>query len=232
MSGRHTSISEYARYEKELVDTGGNNIEPNVNSNVARKYRELFTFSYFQSSAKSLYSHLRTDGFGALVDTGDKTVNIAADDSIGDVIKIVPDARRVMAKEEFYTVAENDGSVNTIIAQQAIYQLGSGFSELNTSNLREFENLIIYLQHRGVNVELYLPSWYPSLYDHFCENPSYSGVIKLEDYLRKFALERDIVVHGSYNPYICNIHKEDYADWLHLKSEKMLYNYLYIKDES
>lgn len=230
LSGRHTSIAEYAKYEKELVDTGSSNIEPNVNSNAARKYRELFTFSYFQSSAKSLYTRVRTNGFEALVDTGDKTVTIAADDSIGDVSKIVPDARRVMAKEGFFTVTENDDSVNTMIAQQAIYQLGSGFSELNTSNIQEFENLITYLQGKGVNVEFYLPSWYPSLYDHFCENPNYSGIIKLEEYLRDFSEERGIIVHGSYNPYICDIHKEDYADWLHLKAEKMLYNYLYIKE--
>ena len=230
LSGRHTSISEYAKYEKELVDTGNSNIEPDVSANTGRKIRELFTFSYFQASIKSLYSRVRTNGLGALADTGKKNVTIALDDSIGDVSKIIPNGRRVMAKEAFFTVAENDESVNSMIAQQAIYQLGSGFSELNNSNLQEFEDLIVYLQDRGVNVEIYLPSWYPSLYDHFCENDNYSGIIKLEDYLRDFAMKRNITVHGSYNPYISDIHKDDYADWLHLKSEKMLYNYQYIKD--
>ncbi len=230
LSGRHTSIAEYAKYEKELVDNGSTNIDPDISSNDEKKFRELFTFAYFQSSVKKVYTTMRTQGLSALVAMGDKTVTIAADETIGDISKIMPNGRRIMAKEDFFSVKENDDSVDSMIQQQAIYQLGSGFSELDYPKLQEFEDLIIYLQDKGVNVEFYLPSWYPSLYDHFCENPNYGGIIKLEDYLRDFAAERSITVHGSYDPYVCDIHKEDYADWLHLKAEKMLYNYQFIKE--
>ncbi len=40
-----------------------------------------------------------------------------------------------------------------------------------------------------------------------------------------------ITVHGSFNPYVCGITEEDYADWLHLKTEKMLENYLFVMEQ-
>ena len=230
LSGRHVSVAEYARYEKEMVDVGHSDKEPNISSNNRRKIRELFSVSYFQSSIKNMYSRVRSEGLDALFPSESRIVTTASDDAVGEHAKILPNGRMVMAKEGFISVEENDASVRQMISKESVYQLGSGFSELNYDNLQEFENLINYLQKKGIQVEFYLPSWYPLLYDYFCESSNYSGIMKLEDFLRKLASEKSIIVHGSYNPYICGIEKEDYADWLHLKAEKMLENYLFVKE--
>lgn len=230
LSGRHVSINEYAKFEKELVDGGRSDREPNINANRWRKIRELFAVSYFQASVKNVYARVRSEGIRALASPERRKIATVSDDAVGEMAKILPSGRRVMAKEGFISVEENDATAKQMISEQSVYQLGSGFSELNYDYLQEFENLIDHLRKKGIGVEFYLPSWYPLIYDYFCKNPDYSGVMKLEAYIRELAIEKSITVHGSYDPYICGIVKEDYADWLHLKAEKMLENYRFVKE--
>lgn len=137
----------------------------------------------------------------------------------------MPNGRRIFAKGDIHTVQENDNDVAATLRKGSIYQLGKGFSELQMSNLQEFESLICYLQAKGVKVEFYLHPWYPDVYDYFKNNVQFSGVIKTENYLREMANQHGIIVHGSYDPELTHSNKEDFADWFHLKANKMLDSY-------
>ena len=148
-------------------------------------------------------------------------------DNVKEVTKtsIMPNGRYIMPRNEELRKKDNDTAANAAMQSNKIYQLGEGFSELQADNIKEFELLIQHLQKKGVTVEIYLHPWYPSVYAYFQSNKNYAGIVRTEIYLRNFAQKHEIIVHGSYNPQLTNSTLEDFADWFHLKPQKMLEAY-------
>jgi len=217
---RHPSISKYARYEKSIVD--GKEEEErgmSVNGTGGRKLRGLFSFSYFQSS----FAKLREKGIGYYLNQ--RHVSIVTDDSVGNIAKILPNGRWVMGSASYKSVAENNAKSQNAIEAGVVYPLPERFIDLQENNLNEFKNMVEYLQKKDVEVEVYLPTWYPPLYTFFEREEGFAGVIKVEEYIRKFGKSHNIVVHGSYNPEVSDVSEEDFADWFHLKQGCMLDNY-------
>lgn len=130
-----------------------------------------------------------------------------------------------MAKTQYYTVDVMDKDALALIASGSINRLESGYTELQDDNIEQFEDLLEYLLAQGIEVELYLPAWYPLLYDYFEKSDEFSGVLKLETAIRKIGEKYRLNVHGSYNPEKSNLEKSDFADWFHLKPEKALDNF-------
>ena len=234
LSGRHDSIVSYAQYAKDIIEAGESRIEPSMREGGRlKKAKELFSVAYFQASISKVIDTVPN----YLVKESSRGeelafVNNVNNNTIGEKMKILPNLTRIMKKGQFATVERNDAEVREMIASGSIYQMGLKYNGYNVDNLREFENLLHYLKGNNVQVDLYLPSWYPTLYDYFCENPDFIGVMELEEYLRKIGSENNIIVHGSFNPYICGLTKEDYADWLHLRAQKMMENYNTIIDST
>lgn len=219
-AGRHSSISSYSDYEHELIITGERIVIKNDNSRL-KKVKEIFNFSYFQSS----FVNLRKKGIKYYISGRSNNITVAEDEQISDVQKILPNARRIMPKAGFLSIEENNNAAESAISSKGLYQLGSELSSVNGKNFNDFKMLLIYLQDKCVDVELYLPSWYPVIYDYFSESENYAGVIELEAMIRDLGKELNITVHGSYNPHYGKVTVEDFADWLHLKPKKMLENY-------
>lgn len=225
-NGRHSSITEYSRYAKELVQGNEHTESPMANGWTVRKIQELFSFSYFQSSL----ADLRMNGIERCLHRNEtESIVICHDDEIGEVSKILPNGRRVFAKAGIGDVKTNTENAQKAIEARGIYQLGSGFREPQYENLAEFEELIQYLQKQGIEVIFYLHSWYPCVYDFFETDEDYLGIIELEQYIRNMADKNQIIVHGSYNPYEVGVTEKDFADWFHLKPESMMDCYVYIR---
>ena len=226
LSGRHTSIKEYAKYMKSYMGSieGYESEELNTISDTGvERIKGLLSVSYFQASVRTLYQKLMYGEFGK--DRLEKSVKVVFDKSVGERQKRLPNGRLVMPKTGFNSVEEIETNVAEMLASGHIYRLENGFVSASYDNIKEFYKLIDYLMENGTEVELYLPSWYPSVYTYFSNREEFVGVLELESLLRDYAKLRGIKVHGSYNPYACGIIKEDYANWLHLKADKVMTNY-------
>lgn len=219
---RYKSIQNYIDYQMRIIDSEQNvNIPlegPSVSSKLD-KLKELYSFSYFQSSAKTILKNI--------AGREESNVLIESNDDIGEREKIVPNGRRIPSISRFHKTIENIASARQAINNNSIYYL-SGFSELSSEKVEIFENTIDYLQSQNVKVEFYLPAWFPEYYDEFKINESLSGVIKAESYIRKMAERREIIVRGSYDPSVMNISSDDFMDDLHLKPEIGLDSYNYV----
>ena len=130
-----------------------------------------------------------------------------------------------MRRTVYQSVGENTLSAQSAIDEGNIYQLGSKLSTVDQDNFDDFMLLLNYLLGRGVEVEIYLPSWYPCIYDYFESSGRYSGVFEVEDKVRELGTKYGIKIHGSYDPELGNVKENDFADWLHLKPEKTIDNY-------
>lgn len=216
-SGRHKSIREYALRALDRVDGKKSDVAVS-NQSILDKYKELISFAYFQASCKKM----RSNGLKKSLLEDNREIIVAENNEIGDKTRIMPNGRYIFSKNDFNSVHDNNNSADAAVRNQQIYQLGAGFSDLQTDNLAQFEKLIIYLQKKGVKIDFYLHPWYPSVYKHFCENEKYSGVLKTEEYLRDLGKKYNIVVHGSFSSDLTGMKEEDFADWFHLKADKMM----------
>lgn len=212
MTIRQDSLSPYAKAEKARV-RGENPGEVNSSGKSFDRMKELLSFSYFQASVR------------ALVNGVDSSYTNPVDSTeSGEYMKILNNGKRIPALSAFQGADQCRWDAEWYVSNGSIYCM-SDYRELSEKKIEEFELLVDYLLEKGVNVELYLPSWFSLYYDEFESNEKFSAVIKSEEYFRNMAEERSVVVHGSYNPYACGITDEDFLDSMHLKPEAAWKNY-------
>lgn len=212
---RHTSIKKYGTFIFNKINSVNDEAEDSeIETN---KISELFSVAYFQES----FNVVKKMGLKSFGEERNKVV-ISENDNMEKFSKIMPNGRRVFSVRDLKTITENDAYVNKLIKSGSIYQLERGFREVQVNNIKDFEALIEYLSRKDVKVEFYLHPWYPMAYEHFVKNPAFAGVIKTEDYLRNYAKSKRIIVRGSFSPKLCSVNDSDFADWLHLKAEKMM----------
>lgn len=219
LEGRHKYLEPYAKKTKSEI--GGEKIRTKWNGGNLKKLMEMFSASYYQAtlsniSEKGLKYSLRKN----------KEDVVLVDDEIdaNEKTEILPNARFTMPQRK-EKLEELEESARSVINSGEIYQLGNSFESVNEKNFAEFKGLIDYLRTKNVEVEIYLPSWYPSVYDYFESSGRFEGVNDLETLIREFGEKEDIVIRGSYNPNLGGVEEEDFHDWLHLTPEKMLDNY-------
>lgn len=225
-----SSVAKYAQYEKKKIegkevslDQLGN--ESKIKGNLD-KIKELVSFPYFQSSI----TNLRMNGVGFYLHRKGQQVKFAEDGSVGDKMKLMPDCRLIMSFEHFRPIEETEAGIQSMIDSGSLGTLKDGFVDLPIDNLREFEDMVEYLQKKGVEVEIYLPAQHPLVYEFIKNDEGFQGVLKLEKYLRAFGERHEIVVHGSYNPELTEVAPEDFVDGSHLKPDRMLDSYNTIVD--
>ena len=220
-SGRHASIGMYAEYAYNCVyNQSQDKVHMTIDVKTSwDKIKEIVSFSYFQSSLKKI----NENSLQYYMNEQTNMVEVALDESVTDVVKILPNGRRIMKQSSFKTVEENNATSQRAIESKTVYQLEGGYSEVE--NIEYMEELVRYLLEKGITVELYLPSWYPKLWDCFENEEQYRGILLVEEKIRSIGVKYGVTVHGTYNPYDAGIEEDDFADWLHLKPEKMLENY-------
>ena len=212
LSIRQESLKDDLEYADKLIKGGSSKKGP-IDLSGLKKVKELFSFSYFQSSVSAMIN-----GVNATY------VNPVDDIGCGDYPKILYTGRRVPSITSQKEIQDMDSAAQWDISAGAVYCM-TDYEELSPVCIERFEILIDYILSKGTEVIIYLPAWYPDYYDEFTKNDKFSGVIKAEEYIRKMAKERGIEVRGSYNPYVCGLNKEDYLDHFHLKPEGGLKNY-------
>ena len=226
--GHHDSIAEYGRFEAAL--SSGVPYDEAVKILDEKKtddsWKEFLSFSYFQSSVDYIYKW----GWSYALSPAEEKVRSISEAESESIPCILPDGRHTCLGQD--SVAKMDGDVNWYIESGYIDSFGEEFASLSTTNTELFENLIKHLTEEGVTVELYLPAMYPVLYDYIAESDLYEGVELSENRLREMASRYGVTVHGTFDPSLSGIVREDFADWHHIKPEKGIEEYHFILEQS
>jgi len=177
-----------------------------------KKYLQIFSLTYFQSSIRYLWKQtitkeIKRDKYYP-TDLTDLDVNVALFDGshsserayretgISEVLKA---AKEYTSKEPVYSLAQ--------------------FYELDSRLKFKFEKFLVYLLGRNIKVIFFLPPYHPYSYDHLVNSPKYKIILEVERYFREKALENNISVIGSYNPGNCGFGEVDFYDGMHSKRE-------------
>ena len=208
---RYKSIETEYKAELEKITNKSNSsvgLKNNFFDFIPSKYRELFSPAYLQSSLKSL---LRHKGVGS--------ITVCDNAEAEEVNKTLPNGTRIASTTAYaHTISENTEGTLRSIASDTVYHMKKN-DALNPDRIKIFEQFIDYLLAKGIEVQFYLPSWNPVFYDEFKSNAEYRYFTQMEDYVIKFASNRGINVHGTYDPSALGITMKDYMDLLHLKPD-------------
>ncbi len=179
------------------------------------KAKELISLSYFQNSLKLMIKNsFRQENHVLSVE----------DTSIGEDLKVLPNGRYIPRLSTFCSIEENRNITRKNIDSQNIYKM-NGFSDVSDEKKELFELMTEYLLSEEIKIEIYLPAWYPDYYEEFKKNDTLFGVLKAEEYIREMAAERNIPVHGSYDPDKVGVTEKDFMDDMHLTPEAAIQEY-------
>ncbi len=207
---RHEELMPYAKYMMSVLN-GDHSDKPSLSriSHIKRYIRQLVSVTYFQSS----FEYLKKNGvsvFGnrwGLADRYDDNFSVIKYDGS---LKHGRDNR--------------NKSLNDVIENSEAYVLDAFYhNEISGESREMFEKLIVYLNDRGVAVEIYLCPFAPALWDRV--NPTlkqdYYCVSDLEEFAIYMADKYNLKITGSFNPYRLEMTNDDFYDARHPRDEIM-----------
>lgn len=176
-----------------------------------KKYLQIFSLSYFQSSVLYLQTQQ------AMADKDKKGKYYATDLTELNVTVVLSDGSysyekkyRELSVSEALIAAKDDTT------RETVYSLGQ-FYELDGRLKLKFEKFLHYLLGRDIKVIFFLPPYHPYVYDYLANSPKYNIILEAEKYFRNKALENNITIISSYNPKDCGFGEADFYDGMHLK---------------
>lgn len=89
--------------------------------------------------------------------------------------------------------------------------------KLNCPKKEVFENFISFIQSEGVQVHFVLPPFHPKLYASLIKNAKFSFLEIFQSYIFSLANEKDIIVHGNFNPNELGCIESDFHDGNHIR---------------
>ncbi len=119
-------------------------------------------------------------------------------------------------------------TTNEIIEKGVIYGLGK--IDITDEKKKDFEQMVDFLQERGVNVMLYIPPYSKPIYEYMRSEEKYNPVLATEDYILDYASKKGIQVYGSFNPDYCGLQMEDLYDAYHIRKKAIMKTY-YLREE-
>lgn len=168
------------------------------------KYKELFSFSYFQSSIKMLPRIIAKN-------SEPQPTNIKV--NITDT--------KLTDGSMVYSRSFRDGSLNEIenriksfIADGNIWSV-ENFNSISERFWNEFEKLMTDMNNNKIEIEFYLAPYAPLVYSKIVSEDRYEMVIKTEEIIKDFAKSNNISVYGSYSPFELGMDNRLFYDGLH-----------------
>ena len=166
-----------------------------------KKLKELFSFTYFQSSLKYLISSENKLELEA-TDNPDNTYPTRRNDGS---YSYEESYRNRPIKE-----VENDAYNSTISNT-----LARSFTGIDSQLVKQLEDFIVFMQNDGVEVSIQLSPVHPTYYAHMTQSPDYTEIISTEDYYYSLEEKLDINCYGSLNPNLFSMVSSDFYDAQH-----------------
>ncbi len=190
-------MNEYYSFFNEKKDTKAGLYTKN------KKYAELLSPSYFQSSLKNIPAIIHGNrNPKPTTETHNKANTKLTDGSL------------------VYSEEYRDASASDIEAKVKTYLSGSiygieKFDSLSTKAIESFNLLIKDIQVNNIEIIFFLAPYHPIVYDAISKN--YQMVIKAEEYVLKYSAINNIKVYGSFDPGKAGLIKSDFYDGMHCK---------------
>lgn len=174
-------------------------------SNELMKYKELFSFSYFQSSLKLMPKFLKGD-----LDPipTSNSHNISATKLTEGALVYDQLFRQSSAKEI-------DNRIDEYLARD-IFSI-ENFKSISSKNWSNFNKLISELEQKSIEVEFIFIPYAPKVFERVKKN--FPMVLKTEIIVNELAQLRKIKVLGSFNPNRLGMDKSYFYDGMHCKEE-------------
>ena len=164
---------------------------------------ELFSLSYFQSSAHQLIKNRlrknKPEKFDSNVATNKKVKK-----SNGSII--------------YPTNWQSELHLVEIAAKRYILEEVYGmnnYNELSQKRIDLFEKFIGYLISNQIEIEIFLSPYHPIVWEYFKKNTKYNVVMESEEFIRELGTNRNISVTGSFSPYNLGLKSKDFYDGMH-----------------
>lgn len=169
------------------------------------KYKELFSLSYFQSSLKTLPRMIA--GGSNPKPTAVKYNLLGTKLTDGSLVY-----------GEHYRNANSEEIENKIktYLTGAIYGIEK-FYAISDRIWNDFERLIYDLEENNIEIEFILTPYAPMVYEKIRNN--YPMVLKTEEAISSFAINRNIKLYGSFNPLRLNMDKSYFYDGMHCNED-------------
>ncbi len=178
------------------------NIKNEENATVS-KYKELFSFSYFQNSVKLLPKLLK--GKTKPLSTNIKLNTTATKLTDGSLVydKLYRDASK----------KEIEIKINSYLSDK-LYSI-ENFNTISDTNWKIFEKLITDMKTNNIQIEFFLVPYAPSVYNKVAKK--YPMVLKTEKMVKEFASINSIRMYGSFNPSELKMDESYFYDGMHCK---------------
>ena len=139
-----------------------------------------------------------------------------------------PTSTDQISGEDAIDLQDGRRSWSRLYREKTAEDVKSGISEsvskkdnwkINPDKITLFKSFTEYLSGQHVRVIIFLAPWHPETYQKFKTEPGNRMVLELEDYIRKYAEEKNITVIGSYDPTRYNLTSSDFYDATHPKPD-------------
>ena len=205
---RHDKLMDYALYMEGVLQGQEMSVPDGAPTGIQRDYSQLFSVSYFQYAVE----FLKQNGFGAAF--GPRWQVVGED---------CTESRYLADYSIQYGVDQEAVMEEAVVEHARTYWMeanvtpGAHMSEEKKEN---FELLIQYYRAQGVEVDLYLCPFAPSLWDRI-SGEQYPILPEMEAYANELAEQYGVRVIGSYDPTVVGVTDADYYDCRHLRHSAM-----------
>jgi hypothetical protein len=176
----------------------------NKEENSFFKYKELFSFSYFQNSIKMVPSLLK----GNIQPKATREKYNVSPTKLKDGSLVYGNSFRNASPNQI------ENKMNSYISGNSVYSLGD-FNVISNSIWNEFEKLIADMKKNNIKVEFFLAPYAPIVYDKIKHH--YPKVLETEVRINNFAKSSDIMLYGSFDPVKLGMDSNYFYDGMHCK---------------
>lgn len=207
------NLYPYAEFMIEKMKGQQTKIEKKKDkTNFIRNLEQIFSISYFQASVAQIQKNKSFKAAG-------NRWGIVGENFDGSKNYYNSDASLTYDKEH------QQNGVDYVKYHSKYYDIVKEFSynkHLDDKDKKKFNDLISYLLHDGINVELFLCPATPDIWDRLeLDNEHYNYGKEIEKYVREIAWKYQLKITGSYNPYKIGIKNEDFYDARHVRRESL-----------
>jgi len=168
-----------------------------------QKFKELFSFSYFQSSIKEIPDLFI--GQSQPIATKDKK-NVTMTKLTDGTIVYDADYRN-KSQEEI------NHAINSYISGN-IYSI-ENFDEISEEKWSEFKILIDSIEKNKIDLCFFLCPYPPLVYKNITNSIKYHNILSVEKIIRELAQEKQIKIYGSFNPFKLGFDETYFYDGMH-----------------